>query len=135
MMKLWIIPFSYLWPLPLKALDILSNFQRPVFSLSVSQHIVMHKITNLWTLLGSIGRRSCERIMEEKTPLGALNLRTKLRSRIQLKYVSEKYLNIYSKTDILQREPFLNFLYQQLSIARYRVSFYANDFGELLYLQ
>ena len=73
--------------------------------------------------------------MEEKTPLGALNLRTKLRSRIQLKYVSEKYLNIYSKTDILQREPFLNFLYQQLSIARYRVSFYANDFGELLYLQ
>ena len=44
----------------------LGNCQRPVFSLGVSQH--MHKIQTCENLK-SICRRSCEIIMEEKTPL------------------------------------------------------------------
>ena len=47
----------------LKTLDTFSNCQRPVFALGVSQH----KIT--FENLNSIGHRSCEIIMEEKTPL------------------------------------------------------------------
>ena len=44
----------------LKALDMLGNQQRPVFSLGVSQR--MHQITNF----DSIGQRSCKRIMNEE---------------------------------------------------------------------
>ena len=35
-----------LWDVILKTLDTFGNWQRPVFSLAVSQHL--HKITNLW---------------------------------------------------------------------------------------
>ena len=63
-------------PVSLKALDTFGNCQRPVFSLGVS-----------------IGRQSCERIMEEKTPLShklcafrCLNSRPQLRSPQKLQY-------------------------------------------------
>ena len=51
----------------LKTLDTIGNFQRPVFSLVVSQH--KQKIANLWKFKLNIGRRSCEIKIKEKTPL------------------------------------------------------------------
>ena len=51
----------------LKTLDTIGNCQRTVFSLGVSQH--MHKITNLYKFVNSIGRRSCEIIMKERNTL------------------------------------------------------------------
>ena len=54
------------WYIELKRMDTIGNCQRPVFSLGVAQH--MHKQTNLWKFeLNWL--RSCEIIMEEKTPL------------------------------------------------------------------
>ena len=47
----------------LKILDTFGNCHRPVFSLGTSQH--MHKTTNLWKYLNSIGHRRCEIRMEE----------------------------------------------------------------------
>ena len=49
-----------------KDLGTIGNCQRIAFSLGVSQH--MQKIT-ICENLSSIGRRSCEIIMKEKTPL------------------------------------------------------------------
>ena len=64
-----------------------------------SYHLVHLKhMHNLQTCenLTSIGRRSCERIMEEKTPLLAqiscLNLRPQQRCQIHFKYFSDKLL-------------------------------------------
>ena len=68
---LFILPFSCIkiiyvkWPAILKTLDTIGNRQRPVFSLSVPQH--MHKI-NLWKFeLNS--RQSCEITKKEKNTL------------------------------------------------------------------
>ena len=51
----------------LKALDALGNCQRPVFSLGVSQHEWSIK-QQICENLGSVGYRSCKRIMTEKHP-------------------------------------------------------------------
>ena len=45
----------------LKTLDTIGNCQRPVFSF-------LHKITNLWKFVNSIGHRSCKEIMKETHP-------------------------------------------------------------------
>ena len=50
----------------LKALDTIGKCQRPVFSFGVSSH--MHKKQTCENL-NTIGGRSCEIIMKEKTPL------------------------------------------------------------------
>ena len=51
----------------LKTLDTICNCLRPVFSLSVSQH--MHKKKKTCENLISIGRRSCEITMKEKNTI------------------------------------------------------------------
>ena len=98
------------------ALDTFGNCQRPVFSLGVSQH--GHKITNLW-----IGRRSCKRIMEEKTLLShklcafrCLLSRPHLRSLNQLKYFSEKLILSQKLHYFRAGEPFLTLFFISIAL-------------------
>ena len=54
--------------MPLKAVYTFGKYLRSVYSHGESQH--MHKITHrVRDKLGSIGHRSCKRIMKEKTPM------------------------------------------------------------------
>ena len=78
--------------------------------------------------LSSIGRRSCEIIMEEKTPLShevvcfqMLDFETSRSNSIQ---IIRGEITSFSKTTLLQREPFLTMFYTINSspIARYQVS-------------
>ena len=98
----------------LKTLDTIGNCLRPVFSLAVSQH--MHKITNMGNL-SSIGHRSCEIIMKEKTPLSyevvcfqILDFETSS-SKSEVSKSNSRKITSFSKTKLLQREPFLTMFY------------------------
>ena len=51
----------------LKTLDTIGNCQRPVFSLSLSQH--MHKITNLWKFEPDWSSKLLDNYERKKTPL------------------------------------------------------------------
>ena len=65
----------------------------------------------------SIGRQSCEIIIEEKTPLSHEVVCFQMLDSGTLKSNSE--VSKSSKTTLLQREPFLTMIYYQpLSIAR-----------------
>ena len=95
----------------LKTVDTTGYCQRPVFSFGVSQH--MHKITNLWKLGFNIGRRSCEIIIEEKTPCShevvcflMLDFVTS-NSKSEVSKSNSWKITCLSKTTSLQREPFL----------------------------
>ena len=107
------------------------NCQRPVFSLGVSQH--MHKITNLWKF-DSIGHRSCKRIMKEKTPL----LHKFVCFQMLIKASGLKSFIIWVRNYLFLKNYVTSegavshnvLYYQQLSIARYQVSFYANNYFE-----
>ena len=96
----------------LKTPDTFGDCQRPVFSLGVSQHML--NITNLWNL-NSIGCRSCEIIMEEKTPLYRPGLLTQVWTET-IQYGSSMSWSVINTlslidTDMPQMFPFfLNFV-------------------------
>ena len=98
----------------LKTRDTIGNCQRPVFSLGVSQH--MHENTPCENL-SSIGCRSCEIIMEEKTSLSHEVVCFQMLDFVHSKSNSEVLksnswkITYFSKTTPLQREPFLTMFY------------------------
>ena len=109
---LWLIPKIY--TLPLKAVDTNGNCQNPVFSLCVSQHVHDKKTCEN---LSSIGRRSCEITMKEKTPLShkvvyfqMLDFETSS-SKLEVSKSNSWKITCFSKTIPLQREPFLTRFY------------------------
>ena len=113
----------------LKALDTFGNYcQRPVCSLGVSQHYASIQITNL-RYLSSIGRRSCERIIEEKIPLLAqvvwfhmldFQISAEVSQSIELRnyFFLENYVT--SERAVSHNV----FYYQPLPITRYHISLY-----------
>ena len=120
------------WTSSLTALDTFGNFQRPVFSLCISQHH-MHTITNLGKF-GSFGHWICKRIMKEKTPLlhyfecfQMHNKGPRLKSFIiQVRnYLSQK-LRYFRGSNFSQ----CLILSAALDVAHYQVSFYANNYFE-----
>ena len=93
----------------LKTVDTIGICQRPVFSLGVYQH--MHQI------MSSIGRRSCELTMKEKTPLShevvcfsMLDFETS-NSKLEVSKSNSGKITSLSKTTSLQREPFFTMFY------------------------
>ena len=113
-----------------KALDTFGNIVK-------DSHLVYLKCITKCENLNSIGRRNCERIIEEKRHChkrcvlsDALNSIPQLRSRNQLKYFSEKLLFSQKLRYSIERVVSHNVLfYQQLSIARYRVMFCAKNYN------
>ena len=115
----------------LKALNMIGGCQRPVFSLGVSQH--MHKITNLWKFELNWSSKLQEN-NEEKTPLlhkfvcfQMPNQTSGLKSII-IWVRNYLFLKNYVTSEGAVSHNVL--YYQQLSIARYQVSFYANNYFE-----
>ena len=99
----------------LKTVDTIGNCQRPVFSLSVSQH--MHKITNLWKFeidWSSELRDNYERKKHPRhTKLWAFRCLISRPQILNLRSRNQILWNIrsFSKTTSLQREPFLTMFY------------------------
>ncbi len=119
--------YSWLKMLPLidlKTLDTFGNCQRPVFSLGVSQH--MHKITNLWKFelnwsselrnnngtKNTLVTRSCvlsDAWFRDLTrEVRDLTREVEVSRSIQILYWE---ITSFSKTTLLQREPFLTMFY------------------------
>ena len=108
---------------------VLVIFKRPVFSLGVSQHV--HTITNLWKFELNkleIGRRMCEIIMKEKTPLShevvCFISRPRdliLRSRNQIRG------KLFLSRKLLQRKPFLTMFILTAPHYSFPSTFYANN--------
>ena len=103
-------------PMPLlKTLDTFGNCQRPVFS-----HLVYLNICTKYQTcenLNSIACRSCEIIMEEKTPLShevvcfqMLDFETS-NSKSEVSKSNSWKITSFLKTMALQREPFLTMFY------------------------
>ena len=95
----------------------------------------MHKITNLWKF-DSIGHRSCKRIMKEKTPL----LHKFVCFQMPIKgFRVWSLLNIWVRNYLFLKNYITSegavshnvLYYQQLSIARYKVSFSAYNYLRL----
>ena len=95
-----------------KTLDTFGNCQRPVFSLDVSQ---LRQAQNKKTCanLNSIGRRSFEIIMEEKTPWSHEDVCFQMldygttKSNCEVSKSISWNITSFSKTTLLQMEPFL----------------------------
>jgi hypothetical protein len=81
----------------LKTLDTIGNFQRPVFSLAVSQH--MHKTTSLWKF--QLNRSSSFQVLDFETS----------NSKSEVLKSNSWKITSFSKTTPLQREQFLTMFY------------------------
>ena len=102
-------------------METFGNCQRPVFSLGVSH--IMHKIANMWKL----GLNRSSTLQENNS------LKTPLLHKLLCSHMPEKsltvllrnylFLNNYVNTERAVSHNVLH--YQQLTIARYQVSFYA----------
>ena len=105
--------FEWKW---LKTLDPIGNCQRPVFLPGVSQH--MHKITNLWTF--ELNRSSKLRDNNERKKINLVTRSCvlsdawfrdlKILNLMSRNKIREK-ITCFSKTTLLQREPFLTMFY------------------------
>ena len=125
--------FYFVWDVTcmpsLNTLDTIGNCQRPVFSLGVAQH--MHKQTNLWKFeLNWL--RSCEIIMEEKTPLSHKGVCFQMLDlSIQIFYwektsFSKTFFSWYFRGRRFSQ----CFILSIVSIACYQLSFYSNNYFE-----
>ena len=96
--------------LGLETLDTIGNCQRPVYlNICIKQRTCEN--------LSSIGRRSCEILMKEKTPLPhevvcfqMLDFETS-NSKLEVSKSNSWRITSFSKTMSLQREPFLTMFY------------------------
>ena len=94
----------------LKTVDTIGNYQRPVFSLSVSQHI--HKITNLWKF--ELNRSTKLRDNNErKAPLShevvcfqMVDFET-LKSNSEVSKSNSWKITSFSETTLPHKDPFL----------------------------
>ena len=123
--------------LSLKTLDTISNCQRPVFSLGVSQ--LMHTITNLWTF--ELNRSSKLRDNNErKTPLShevvcfhMLDFETPISKSEVSKSNSWKitsFFENYVTSEGAVSHNVLYYQYQPPPITHYQVRLYANNYFE-----
>ena len=125
----------YILQLGLKTLDTIGNCQRPVFSLGVSQHTCMHKITNLWKFELDWSSELQDNYERKKHPCHTKLCAFKclisrpqilnLRSRNQ--FVGNILLS--QKTTSLQREQFFTMFYTINSSLPSKV-LYANNYFE-----
>ena len=118
-------------PTALKTLD--TNGQRSVFSLGVSQHMHKKKCENL----SSIGRRSCEIIIIEETPLSHEVVCVQMldfensNSKSEVSKSNWWKITSFLKTTPLQKEPFLTMFYTtNLSPLLVPLNLYANNYFE-----